>query len=183
MKPLKTRLINALTATAISLAAITSGTAPVAAKDDDTLKIIAGIAAVAAFAGILNQQQNQGTVGRGIAVPLQPAQPVGQDRDPRWQEERWHAERWQSDRWRDDDWRRGLNDDRRGPRLPGICALEFGHAARPAIYYAESCLRREGAAFGLPQFCAQQIRSRRFQGRAFEAECLRNAGYRTELRR
>ena len=51
MKPVRTYVINAITAAAVSFAAITSGAVPAAAKDDDMLKVLAGIAAVAVFAG------------------------------------------------------------------------------------------------------------------------------------
>jgi hypothetical protein len=168
MKPVRTYVINAVTAAAVSLAAITSGAVPAAAKDDDMLKVLAGIAAVAVFAGVLNQQQqkNRGTVSRAQPLPVQPALPAWQEPDTGW---------------RDDAWQRNdLADTRGGPRLPGICAMEFGNVSRPAVYYAEPCLRREGAGYGLPQYCAQQIRTRDYQGRAFEAECLREAGYRIE---
>ena len=50
MKPVRTYVINAVTAAAVSLAAITSGAVPAAAKDDDMLKVLAGIAAVARLA-------------------------------------------------------------------------------------------------------------------------------------
>jgi len=183
MKPFRTRLINVLTAAAVSLAAVTSGTAPVAAKEEDMLKVIAGIAAVAAFAGVLNQQQNQGIVSRTPPLPLQPTQHGWPDQNPRWQADRWQGDGRQGYPWPDEGWRLDPPADRRGPRLPGVCALKFGNASRPAVYYSESCLRREGAAFGLPQYCAQQIRTRDYQGRVFEAECLRDAGYRTERRR
>jgi hypothetical protein len=167
MKPVRTYVLNAVTAAAVSLAAITSGAVPAAAKDDDMLKVLAGIAAVAVFAGMLNQQQkNQGKVSRALPLPVQPALPAWQNQNTAWQDDI----RQRSDR----------ADTRGGPRLPAVCALEFGNASRPAVYYAEPCLRQEGAAYGLPQFCAQQIRTRAYQGRAFEAECLRDAGYRTE---
>ena len=167
MKPVRTYAINAVTAAAVSLAAITSGAVPATAKDDDMLKVLAGIAAVAVFAGMLNQQQkNQGKVSRALPLPVQPALPAWQNQNTAWQDDI----RQRSDR----------ADTRGGPRLPAVCALEFGNASRPAVYYAEPCLRQEGAAYGLPQFCAQQIRTRAYQGRAFEAECLRDAGYRTE---
>jgi hypothetical protein len=178
MKPVRTYVINAVTAAAVSLAAITSGAVPATAKDkdDDMLKVLAGIVAVAVFAGVLNQQQqNRGAVSRAQPLPVQPALPAWQAPDPGWQDGRWQDGRWQRD-----DWRNHRADTRGGPRLPGVCAMEFGNASRPAVYYAEPCLRREGAGYGLPQYCAQQIRTRDYQGRAFEAECLREAGYRTE---
>ena len=167
MKPVRTYAINAVTAAAVSLAAITSGAVPAAAKDDDMLKVLAGIAAVAVFAGMLNQQQkNHGKVSRALPLPVQPALPAWQNQNTAWQDDSWQ--------------RNDRADTRGGPRLPAVCALEFGNASRPAVYYAEPCLRREGAAYGLPQFCAQQIHTRAYRGRAFEAECLRDAGYRTE---
>ena len=167
MKPVRTYVINAATAAAVSLAAITSGAVPAAAKDDDMLKVLAGIAAVAVFAGMLNQQQKaQGTVSRALPLPVQPALPAWQNQDTAWQDDSWQGY--------------DSANTRGGPRLPAVCALEFGNTSRPAVYYAEPCLRQEGAAYGLPQFCAQQIRTRDYQGRAFEAECLRDAGYRTE---
>ena len=167
MKCVRTYVINVATAAAVSLAAITSGAAPAAAKNDDMLKVLAGIAAVAVFAGVLNQQQKgQGTVSRALPLPVQPAVPAWQNQDPAWQDDNWQG----YDR----------ADARGGPRLPAVCAMEFGNVSRPAVYYAEPCLRQEGAAYGLPQFCAQQIRTRDYQGRAFEAECLRDAGYRIE---
>ena len=167
MKSVRTYVINVATAAAVSLAAITSGAAPAAAKNDDMLKVLAGIAAVAVFAGVLNQQQKgQGTVSRALPLPVQPAVPAWQNQDPGWQDDNWQG----YDR----------ADTRGGPRLPAVCAMEFGNVSRPAVYYAEPCLRQEGAAYGLPQFCAQQIRTRDYQGRAFEAECLRDAGYRIE---
>jgi hypothetical protein len=168
MKPVRTYVINAVTAAAVSLAAITAGAVPAAAKDDDMLKVLAGIAAVAVFAGMVNQQQqkNRGTVSRAQPLPVQPVLPAWQNQDTVWQDETWQ--------------RTDRVDTRGGPRLPAVCAMEFGNVSRPAVYYAEPCLRQEGAAYGLPQFCAQQIRTRDYQGRAFEAECLRDAGYRTE---
>jgi hypothetical protein len=167
MKPVRTYVINAVTAAAVSLAAITSGAVPAAAKDDDMLKVLAGIAAVAVFAGMLNQQQkNHGKVSRALPLPVQPALPAWQNQNTAWQDESWQ--------------RNDRADTRGGPRLPAVCALEFGNASRPAVYYAEPCLRHEGVAYGLPQFCAQQIHTRAYRGRAFEAECLRDAGYRTE---
>jgi hypothetical protein len=167
MKPVRTYVINAVTAAAVSLAAVTSGAVPAAAKDDDMLKVLAGIAAVAVFAGMLNQQQKgQSTVSRALPLPVQPVLPAWQTQDTAWQDDNWQG----YDR----------ADARGGPRLPAVCAMEFGNVSRPAVYYAEPCLRQEGAAYGLPQFCAQQIRTRDYQGRAFEAECLRDAGYRTE---
>ena len=170
MKPVRTYVINAVTAAAVSFAAITSGAVPAAAKDDDMLKVLAGIAAVAVFAGVLNQQQNRGTASRAQPLPVQPALPAWQTPDPGWQ----------NDPWQRDDGRNDSAQTRGGPRLPGVCAMEFGNASRPAVYYAEPCLRRDGAGYGLPQYCAQQLRTRDYQGRAFEAECLRDAGYRTE---
>ena len=167
MKPVRTYVINAVTAAAVSLAAITSGAVPAAAKDDDMLKVLAGIAAVAVFAGMLNQQQKgQSTVSRALPLPVQPALPAWQTQDTAWQDDSWQGY--------------DSANTRGGPRLPAVCALEFGNTSRPAVYYAEPCLRQEGASYGLPQFCAQQIRTRDYQGRAFEAECLRDAGYRTE---
>ena len=168
MKPVRTYVINAVTAAAVSLAAITSGAVPAAAKDDDMLKVLAGIAAVAVFAGMLNQQQQkaQGTVSRALPLPALPALPAWQNKDTAWQDDSWQGY--------------DSANTRGGPRLPAVCALEFGNTSRPAVYYAEPCLRQEGAAYGLPQFCAQQIRTRDYQGRAFEAECLRDAGYRLE---
>jgi hypothetical protein len=167
MKPVRTYAINAVTAAAVSLAAITSGAVPAAAKDDDMLKVLAGIAAVAVFAGMLNQQQkNHGKVSRALPLPVQPALPAWQNQNTAWQNDSWQ--------------RNDRADTRGGPRLPAVCALEFGNASRPAVYYAEPCLRHEGVAYGLPQFCAQQIHTRAYRGRAFEAECLRDAGYRTE---
>lgn len=173
MKPVRTCVINAVTAAAVSLAAITSGAVPATAsdKEDDMLKILAGITAVAVFAGVLNQQQNRGAVSRAQPLPVQPALPAGQDQDPGWQDD---------GRWQRDDGRNHRADTRGGPRLPAVCALEFGNVSRPAVYYAEPCLRREGAGYGLPPSCAQQLRTRDYQGRAFEAECLRDAGYGTE---
>jgi hypothetical protein len=35
-------------------------------------------------------------------------------------------------------------------------------------------------AYALPQYCAERIRGRDYQGQVFEADCLRDAGYRTE---
>ena len=168
MKRFRTYAINVATAAAVSLAAITSGAVPAAAKDNDMLKVLAGIAAVAVFAGVLNQQQqkNRATVSRAQPLPVQPALPAWQDPDAGWQDDAWQ--------------RTDRADLRGGPRLPAVCAMEFGNVSRPAVYYAEPCLRQEGASYGLPQFCAQQIRTRDYQGRAFEAECLRDAGYRIE---
>jgi hypothetical protein len=173
MTTLKTYVINAATAAAVSLAAITSGPAPAAADDKDLLKVLAGIAAVAIFAGVIDQQ-NRAPVTRNQPLPVQPVVPA-------WQQPRmdWQADTaWKQQGWHDN--RRANRDDRGGPRLPAACALEFGNGPRPATYYAEACLRREGVAYGLPQYCAQQIRSRDYQGRVFEGECLLDAGYRLE---
>ena len=130
------------------------------------------LAAVAVFVGAIQQYQNRNqTVTRRQTLPEQPINRGWQDADNRVDADR--------------DWQRqdrtfSYRDDRGGPRLPATCALEFGNGPRPATYYAESCLKREGVAYGLPQYCAQQIRSRDYQGRVFEAECLQDAGYRVE---
>jgi hypothetical protein len=172
MKSFRPYVINAATAAAISLAAITSGAAPVAAGSDDMRDVLAGIAAVAVFVGLLNpqeQQQSHGTVSR--ARPLS-AQPAWQALDPGWQDGRPPRDALHHDR----------AQTRGGPRLPAVCALEPGNLSGAAVHYAEPCLRHEGVAYGLPQFCARQVHTRHFQGRAFEAGCLRDAGYRTETR-
>ena len=144
MKSVRTYVINAATAAAVSLAAITSGAVPAAAKNDDMLKVLAGIAAVAVFAGVLNQQQqkNRATVSRAQPLPVQPVLPAWQNPDTGWQDDAWP--------------RNDRADLRGGPRLPAICAMEFGNVSRPAVYYAEPCLRQEGAAYGLPQFCGRR---------------------------
>ncbi len=171
MTTARTWILNAVTATAVAGAAITSGAGPAAADDKDLLRALAGIAAVAVIAGtIQNQNRAQQPVTRAPVYPApQPAPGFYRD------EPRWDAER---------DWRTGYfrQDDRysrvsQGPRLPGTCAVEVG-GPRPATYYAESCLKREGVGYGLPQYCAQSIRSRDWQGRVYEEDCLRDAGYR-----
>jgi hypothetical protein len=167
MTTLRTRIANTVTAGAVALAAITAGPAPAAAKDKDMLRALAGIAAIAVIAGAI--QQNQGRaqpVARAQSwVPVTPAPaPRYADPEPRWDDSRaWSEDRYQP--------------VRGGPRLPSVCAVEVD-GPRPATYYAESCLRREGAAYGLPQYCAQTIRSQDWQGRVYEGECLRDAGYR-----
>ncbi len=162
---------NVLTAAAVSLAAITAAPAPAAADDKDLLRALAGIAAVAVIAGAI-EKNNRGNQ----RVTRQ--QPVPQAQYPAWRDD--------YPAWRDDrNPRPGFYQqpqhrvDRRGPRLPAVCALEVGNGY-PTTYYTEACLRREGVARGLPGYCAQQIRSRDWQGRVYEAECLRDAGYRIE---
>ena len=100
MTTLKTYFVNVATAAAVSVAAITSGPAAAAAKDNDMLKALAGIAAIAVFAGVLNQQQqqNRGGVTRSQAVPLQPLTPT-------WQQPRTERNDWQQT---DNGWRRIL---------------------------------------------------------------------------
>jgi hypothetical protein len=169
MTPLKTRAINIATAFAVSLAAITSGGAPAAAnsKNDDMLKILAGIAAVAVFAGVLNNQaQGQPPVTRN-----QPLFPPPEPRNP--------ARGWQ-DPFKSPEWQQDRVASRGGPRLPAACAVEIGNGPRPATYYTEACLRNAGLDYGLPQFCAQQLRTQDYRGRVYEAECLGDAGYRFE---
>jgi hypothetical protein len=164
---MKTRpaiLVNLTTAAAVAAAAIFAGTGPVQAKDDDLLKIIAGVAAVAVIANVITQNQRQATrVTRNVTPEPQPRPRATQAEDY----------------WRYLDPVKPVRSTR-GPRLPAACALEFEGGPRPVTYYAESCLRREGVAYALPQYCAEQIRSRDWQGRVYEAECLRDAGYRTE---
>jgi hypothetical protein len=169
MTRIRTIAVNTITATAICLAAITAGPAQAATRDDDLLKALAGVAAVAVFAGLISQQQrNRDAATRTQPLPLQPELPA-------WGNQ---GTGWQNDRWRDDGLQGDRAGNRTGPRLPGVCAFDIGSAARPATLYAESCLRREGLAYGLPRHCARQINRRDFQGRAYEADCLRDAGYR-----
>ncbi len=169
MTTAKSYILNAFTAGAVALAAITAGPAPAKAGDKDLLRALAGIAAVAVIAGAI--QQNQGRQQPATNVQpynLLPATPTWQNANNGWQADR---------NWQD---RRETREQRRGPRLPAACALEFGNGPRPATYFAEACLKREGVGYSLPQYCAQQIRSRDYQGRVFEAECLQDAGYRIE---
>jgi len=161
MTSVRTIVINTVTAAAVSLAAITSGPAQAGNKDDDLLKVIAGVAAVAVFAGLINrQQQNREAITRDQPLPVQPVLPAWGDQNTGWRNEH--------------------KDTRGGPRLPAVCAFDIGNASRPTTWYAEPCLRREGVAYGLPQYCAQQINRRDYRGRAYEAGCLADAGYRTE---
>lgn len=164
---------NALTAAAVSLAAITAAPAPAAADERDFLRALAGLAAVAVIAGAVEQNRKQ-RVTR--VQPLPQPLPIHRDwHDGRTSQPRWHDDtRWNNHPRRDD---RPRAD--RGPRLPAACALEVG-TTYPTTYYTEACLRREGVAHGLPTYCAQQIRSRDWQGRVYEANCLRDAGYRIE---
>jgi hypothetical protein len=168
MTTLRSYIANAVTAGAVALAAVTAGPGPAAAEDKDMLRALAGIAAIAVIAGAL---QNQGRAQQPVAraqpwVPVSPAPaaPRYAAPEPRWEDSRaWSEDRYQP--------------VRGGPRLPSVCAVEVD-GPRPATYYAESCLKREGAGYGLPQYCAQTIRSRDWQGRVYEGECLRDAGYR-----
>lgn len=173
MTTARTWIVNTLTAAAVSVAAITSGAGPAAADDKDMLRALAGIAAVAVIAGAIQNQNRAPQPVTRAPVYEQPKPAVNfYNAEPRWQAER----DWENQR----DWQR--HDDRysrvsQGPRLPGTCAVEVS-GPRPATYYAETCLKREGVGYGLPQYCAQSIRSRDWQGRVYEEECLRDAGYR-----
>lgn len=166
MTTLRTYLANAVTAGAVALAAVTASPAPAAADDKDVLRALAGIAAVAVIAGALQNQGRAQPVAR--AQPWLPVSPAPAPRyaepEPRWDDDR----AWYDDRSR---------DTRGGPRLPSVCAVEVD-GPRPATYYAETCLKREGVGYGLPRYCAQTIRSRDWQGRVYEGDCLRDAGYR-----
>ena len=166
MTPRMTTIANTVTAAAVSLAAITSGAAPAEAGNKDLFRALAGIAAIAVFAGAI--QQNQ-------AHAAQPAQPLPQQPSRSNWQDGWQNDGWQNN-WQGND--HPVQADRGGPQLPAACALEFD-GPRPATYYAEACLKREGVGYALPQYCAQQIRSRDWSGRVYEADCLRDAGYRT----
>ncbi len=172
MTTLKTYLANTLTAGAVALVAITAGPAPATAGDKDLLRALAGIAAAAVFVGAIQQNQNRNQTTRANRqYQFAPVEPRYQSADRGWDADR---------DWQSQNGAPTYRDERGGPRLPATCALEFGSGPRPATYYAESCLKREGVAYALPQYCAQQIRSRDYQGRVFEAECLQDAGYRIE---
>jgi hypothetical protein len=170
---MKTRpaiLLNLTTAAAVAAAAIFSGSGPVQAGDKDLFKLLAGVAAVAVIASAVNQNQRR-AAGVSRNQPLNPF-----PRIPGTQAEDY----WQNQSRDDDGYTWNSRSDRRGPRIPAACALEFDGGPRPVTYYAETCLKREGVSYALPQYCAEQIRSRDWQGRVYEAECLRDAGYRTE---
>ncbi|PZQ95410.1 MAG: hypothetical protein DI533_18990 [Cereibacter sphaeroides] len=169
MSILRSRLASAVTAGAVTLAAITSGTGPALAKDSDkdVLRAIAGIAAIAAIAGVINQNnvrnQNAQPLTGYSPPPQQPlalqnyvTQPGFYPAEPK------------------------PRHNRRGPRLPDTCAMEVGNGRYPTVYYAEECLQRAGVGYGLPQYCAEQVRGGGYWGRVFEGECLRDAGYRSE---
>lgn len=165
-------LVNAATAAAVSAAAIFASPEPALArdKDKDLLKLLAGAAAVAIVAGVIQNRANAGASAPVITRNAAPELYLPPTPRPIWNDQ----PGWQS---QDDLYRPA--PVRGGQRLPAACALEFG-SPRPATYYAESCLRREGLRQNLPQFCAQQIRSRDWQGKVYDGDCLREAGFREE---
>ena len=150
MTTIRTYLANAVTAGAVALAAVTASPAPAAADDKDVLRALAGIAAVAVIAGALQNQGRAQPVAR--AQPWLPVSPAPREVAP---DPRWDDRAWDDDRYR---------ETRGGPRLPSVCAVEVD-GPRPATYYPETCLKREGVGYGLPRYCAQTIRSRDWQGR------------------
>lgn len=70
------------------------------------------------------------------------------------------------------------------PRVPGVCAIEIGGQGygQGRRVFSESCLRREGFAYALPQRCASEARIYGRWDRIYGAQCLRDAGFRVSGR-
>ena len=63
------------------------------------------------------------------------------------------------------------------PRGPNVCAIEIdSDTGRSVTMYAESCLRKEGFAYRLPN-CARSVRIYGQRDRVYSAKCLRDAGF------
>ena len=70
-----------------------------------------------------------------------------------------------------------------GKRLPSSCAIEIdSNRGRAVTVYSESCLRREGFNYRLPD-CARSVRIYGKRDRVYSEQCLRDAGFRTRGRR
>ncbi|MEZ5797024.1 MAG: hypothetical protein R3D63_05810 [Paracoccaceae bacterium] len=69
-------------------------------------------------------------------------------------------------------------DDRRGYRIPAVCALEFDGERRNVTVYPERCLKREGVTARLPVQCANEARIYGKWDRIYSERCLRDAGFR-----
>jgi hypothetical protein len=60
------------------------------------------------------------------------------------------------------------------PWLPAHCEMRVGGRA----YFGEVCLTRAGFTHRLPQSCARQVQTNRGWRIAYDAQCLRQAGWR-----
>ena len=68
------------------------------------------------------------------------------------------------------------------PTVPAICAIEIDSSqGRPVTVFSESCMRREGFDYRLPN-CARNVRIYGRSDRVYSEQCLDDAGFRTRSR-
>lgn len=69
------------------------------------------------------------------------------------------------------------------PTVPANCAIEIdSNQGRAVTVFSESCMRREGFDYRLPN-CARNIRIYGRSDRVYSEQCLSDAGFRTRSRR
>lgn len=164
------RLIATLAGAATALGLMTAAALPAHADNGrDLARALAAVAAIAIIAKALEKDKAQ-------AAPVYHAPPPHQGPgQPGWG----HGGRPQPG-WGQPHPGQGHHA---APRLPAQCAIEFpGNRGQVHVVYAESCLRRAGVQARLPRGCQQQVRIRGQQVTVYPAQCLINAGFRTEGR-
>jgi hypothetical protein len=62
--------------------------------------------------------------------------------------------------------------------VPQSCAITIAGDRTRARFFTESCLRRNGVSYRLPQNCARPARIYGYNDRIYSDQCLRNAGFR-----
>lgn len=68
------------------------------------------------------------------------------------------------------------------PTVPAICAIEIdSNQGRPVTVFSETCMRREGFDYRLPD-CARNVRIYGRSDRVYSEHCLDEAGFRTRSR-
>lgn len=78
--------------------------------------------------------------------------------------------------------RKGEYSRNRYGRVPANCAIEIDSNRGGVTVYTESCLRREGFGYRLPD-CARSVRIYGKRDRVYSAQCLAEAGFRVNDRR
>ena len=64
--------------------------------------------------------------------------------------------------------------------VPQSCAITIAGDRNRARFFTESCMRRSGVSYRLPQNCARNARIYGRNDRIYSDQCLRNAGFRLD---
>lgn len=121
------RLTSAVTVAALALGLMTAAAVP-ARANDDTARVIGGLAAIALGAKIIHDNKERDKE---------------RERQSRWQDRDDDDRGWHRGRDRDHDRGRGRDHDRREARLPERCISDYDRRRGQVIaVYNEDCLRQ-----------------------------------------